>query len=89
MAKAIITIWDRPDGSFNVLPQYDDDNVFDRSNVSHVLAAMLIAHIETLGAKRETLTPDEEAEIANEAGITLEHPKPHIILPTPRSVRSH
>lgn len=89
MAKAIITIWDRPDGSFNVLPQYGDDNVFDKGNVSHVLAAMLIAHIETLGAKRETLTPDEEAEIAAEADAQIEASKPTIILPSTRSIRTH
>lgn len=66
MAKASITVWDRPDGTFNLLPQYGDDNVFDRSSVSHVLVAMLVAHVETLGAKREKLTPEEERGIAEE-----------------------
>lgn len=89
MAKAIIMIWDRPDGSFNVIPQYNNDNVFDESNVSHRLAAMLIAHIETLGSKRQKLTPEEEAQIAAEAEQQIEEPKPKLILPSPRSIRTH
>lgn len=89
MAKAIITIWDRPDGSFNVLPQYNDDNVFDKSNVSHVLASMLIAHIETLGSKRVKLTPEEQEEVNRGADPEIEERKPNIILASPRSIRSH
>lgn len=65
MAKVTITIWDRPDGSFNVLPQYNADNVFDRTSVAHVLGSMLMAHIDTIG-KRQQLTPEEEKLIAEE-----------------------
>lgn len=65
MAKASIIVWDRPDGSFNVLPQYGDENVFDKSNVSHVVVAMLVAHVDTMG-KRQKLTPEEEQAIVDE-----------------------
>lgn len=89
MDKAFLIISGRPDGSFQVLPQYGEDNVFDQGNVSHAVVRDLLKYLDTIAQGRTNLTPEEETAMATEAGIEIAQPTPHIIRPSPRSIRTH